>query len=390
MLELAAPIIAAIDTGRRLAVSTVIEVDGSAPRALGTSMAVDDDGHVIGSISGGCVEGAVYDACSRVLESGIPEVCAFGFSDADAFAVGLACGGRISVFVQELGPAGARNSVDGALRNELERSARGEAAGVALVLAPSVLSSAPPSAGGVGDIPGDALVESTDAAAVRIVPAHTSGPAPREVVAALAGGIRSGRSSARDIDCEGVRSRTVLLVSAPPPRLILFGAVDFSVALANAAVLLGYRVTVCDARPVFATPERFPQADVVNRWPADYLAETEVDERTVVCILTHDDKFDLPLIETALSLPVAYVGAMGSRRTHQRRVAALRERGLADDALAALHSPIGLDLGASSPEETAVSILAEVLATKTGASGLPLEQLDGPIHRAESRSVRRS
>ncbi|GAA2249292.1 XdhC family protein [Herbiconiux moechotypicola] len=359
MLELAAPLLTTLADGRRLAVATVIEVDGSAPRALGTSMAVDSAGSVIGSISGGCVEGAVYDACTRVLESGDAEVCSFGFSDDDAFAVGLACGGRITVFVQELGLPGERGELSSEVRDALERAAARRAAGLALVL--------------------------DDDDSVRMLTPHefavTDGPALHDVAVALDGALASGRPQRRELSCDGALRTVVLLVSAPPPRLILFGAVDFSVALSAAAQLLGYRVTVCDARPVFATAERFPGAEVVNRWPADYLAETEVDERTVVCILTHDDKFDVPLIETALALPVAYVGAMGSRRTHDRRVAALRERGLGDDALASLHSPIGLDLGASSPEETAVSILAEVLATRTASSGRPLRSVEGPIHR---------
>ena len=367
MLELADPLLTALDGGRRLAVATVVAVDGSAPRALGTSMAVDDAGRVIGSISGGCVEGAVYDACRRVLASGAAEVCEFGFSDDDAFAVGLSCGGRLTVVVQEVGLAGERNHPSPAVVAELERARSGQAAGVALVL--------PGGAGGAG---------SGGGAGVSMVAAHDSGPEPtgnaRRVASELRAGIRSGRSVRRDVECEGEVLQTVLLVSAPPPRMIVFGAVDFSIALSNAAQRLGYRVTVCDARPVFATAERFPGAEVVTQWPSDYLASTEVDDRTALCILTHDDKFDVPLIETALGLPVAYVGAMGSRQTHDRRVGKLRAAGVTEEALAVLHSPIGLDLGASSPEETAVSILAEIIATRTGATGRPLRSREGTIH----------
>ncbi len=364
MLELASALLASLAAGRRLAVATVIGVDGSAPRALGTSMAVDDEGRVIGSISGGCVEGAVYDACGRVLESGTAEVCEFGFSDTDAFAVGLACGGRLRVVVQELGLAEARNAPTPALRRALERARDGKAAGVALVVAG----------------------ESGDAVAVLAQGEGASGGAvgdarARAVLAALEAAVQSGRTERRTVACEGEELSAVLLVSAPPPRLIVFGAVDFSVALAKAGALLGYRVTVCDARPVFATPERFPGAEVVNRWPSDYLAQTEVDERTAVCILTHDDKFDLPLLEVALALPVAYVGAMGSRATHERRVRALLERGIDPAALESLHSPIGLDIGASSPEETAVSILAEIIAVRTRRPGVPLRETSGPLHR---------
>jgi len=364
MLELASALLARLAHGRRLAVATVITVDGSAPRALGTSMAVDDEGRVIGSISGGCVEGAVYEACTRVLEAGSSEVCEFGFTDDDAFAVGLSCGGRLTVSVQELGLEGTRNALSDDLRAELERARDGRAAGVALVReeadGPLVLL----------------------AASVSTPVRQPLGPVAERVREELRASIHSGRSVRRRVECEGETVDAVFLVSAPPARLIVFGAVDFSVALSNAASLLGYRVTVCDARPVFATPERFPAAEVVNQWPTDYLARTEVDERTVVCILTHDDKFDVPLIEAALALPVAYVGAMGSRATHERRVAKLRERGIDESALASLHSPIGLDLGASSPEETAVSILAEVLAVRNGASRRSLRATQGAIHAA--------
>jgi xanthine dehydrogenase accessory factor len=370
MLELSASLLAALDAGRRLAVATVIGVDGSAPRALGTSMAVDDDGRVIGSISGGCVEGAVYDACARVLATGVAEVCEFGFSDADAFAVGLACGGRLRVFVQEFGLPDARNALAAPVRDELVRARDGAEAGLALV-------------GAGGDL--EVLAAHDDASSSAVSSSFSSGgigfAARARVVSALGSAIHSGRSVRRSVECDGESFDAVFLVSAPPPRMIIFGAVDFSVALSNAAAMLGYRVTVCDARPVFATPERFPAAEVVNQWPSDYLRQTVVDERTALCILTHDDKFDIPLLEVALSLPVAYVGAMGSRVTHDRRVRALLDRGLDASALESLHSPIGLDIGASSPEETALSILAEIVAVRTRSTGVSLRQTSGPIHR---------
>ncbi|ARJ05815.1 hypothetical protein GCM10010988_09520 [Cnuibacter physcomitrellae] len=364
MLELASRLLAVIDAGGRVAVATVVAVDGSAPRALGTSMAVDAAGAVIGSISGGCVEGAVYDACVRVLETGRSELCEFGFSDDDAFAVGLACGGRLSVVVHELAPIGQRNVLDSRVRQELEAAADGRAASLGLV---------------VDDEGGRILAPGSAEEDPRLL---------REIDSARSSGVTRRRA----VECDGEVVQLLLLASAPPPRMIVFGAVDFSAALASAAALLGYRVTVCDARPVFATAERFPQAEVVNRWPSDYLAETEVDERTVLCVLTHDDKFDVPLLTLALRLPVAYVGAIGSRRTHDRRLERLREAGLEEAELAVLHSPIGLDLGASSPEETAVSILAEVLQSRTSSSAAPLRETRGPIHRpaAEAESAARS
>ncbi|MFB2597624.1 XdhC family protein [Herbiconiux sp. P17] len=378
MLELASALLSSLAAGHRLAVATVIGVDGSAPRALGTSMAVDDEGRVIGSISGGCVEGAVYEACERVLSSGEAEVCEFGFSDADAFAVGLACGGRLRLFVQEVGLPDARNALPAPVRDELVRAHDGASAGVALVVVGGVVTVL--AAHGEEVAPG-APLGAARGVAVGAAVSPLRPVVQARVLASLRSAIHAGRSVRRQIDCDGETVDAVFLVSAPPPRMIIFGAVDFSVALSNAAALLGYRVTVCDARPVFATPERFPSAEVVNQWPSDYLAQTAVDERTALCILTHDDKFDIPLLEVALALPVAYVGAMGSRTTHDRRVRALLDRGLDPAALESLHSPIGLDIGASSPEETAVSILAEILAARARRPGASLRTTEGPIHR---------
>ncbi|MGK5549700.1 XdhC family protein, partial [Streptomyces sp. URMC 127] len=172
----------------------------------------------------------------------------------------------------------------------------------------------------------------------------------------------------------------------PPPRMIVFGAVDFAAALVRAGKFLGYHVTVCDARAVFATTGRFPEADeVAVDWPHRYLDAQEaagaLDARTVLCVLTHDPKFDVPLLERALRLPVAYVGAMGSRRTHEDRLARLRAAGVGERALDRLRSPIGLDLGARTPEETAVSIAAEIVAVRHGGTGAPLTGAQTPIHR---------
>ena len=170
---------------------------------------------------------------------------------------------------------------------------------------------------------------------------------------------------------------------APPPRMIIFGAVDFTAALARAAKLLGYRVTVCDARAVFATPQRFPMADeVVNDWPHRYLLKVgdELGPRDAVCVLTHDHKFDVPAITAALETRVGYIGAMGSRRTHEDRVRRLHEHGVADVALARVMAPIGLDLGARTPEETAISICAEIITHRTGRAARSLRDADGPIH----------
>ena len=368
MLEIAGDLLDALAAGHRVAVATVTRVLGSAPRTLGTAMAVTDAGAVIGSISGGCVEGAIYESAQEVLETGRGQLTEFGVSDDDAFAVGLSCGGTVEVFLAEFAPAGQRNALSSAVRAQLERAAAGQAAGIALVVAGA----------------GAGLMLVSDDPDVAAGPDGANGldaDAVRRIRAQLRAGVSSGQSTVGTVDCEGVTSRVLYLVAQTPPRCLIFGAVDFAGALSAAATLLGYRVTVCDARAVFATPDRFPTAaEVVVEWPSDYLARTETDARTVVCVLTHDEKFDLPLLATALTLDVAYVGAMGSRRTHERRMLRLRQAGVSDAALARLHSPIGLDLGASSPAETAVSILAEVLAARSGASAEPLRDRPGPIH----------
>ncbi|TIH38235.1 XdhC family protein [Subtercola vilae] len=365
MLELASALLPLLDAGHHIAVATVTRIDGSAPRTLATSMALVDSGAVIGSISGGCVEGAVYEACAEVLETGRASVQQFGYSDDDAFAVGLACGGRIEVIVQRIG--GAVDERDDALQREFAAAAEGRPAGIAMIVE--------------GDALGAVLVGGHEPSEFVGVPVDSA----NRLRAELAARISAGQSGLAVVECDDAPIKALFVVAATAPRMIIFGAVDFSAALAQAAVLLGYRVTICDARPVFATAERFPAAhDVVVEWPSDYLARTEVDARTVVCVLTHDDKFDIPLLEVALGLPIAYVGAMGSRRTHERRLEALCQT-VDSDALERLHSPIGLDIGASTPEETALSILAEVVATRTAASGGSLRYLAGPIHGAAAK-----
>lgn len=205
----------------------------------------------------------------------------------------------------------------------------------------------------------------------------------RDALGELAAGITSTRHYGRHGEARE-RDVSVFIESfAPPPRMIIFGAVDFTAALARTAKFLGYHVTVCDARTVFATVKRFPMADeVVNDWPDRYLATVAADlgPRDAVCVLTHDTKFDVPAITSAVATNVGYLGAMGSRTTHAKRVERLREAGLRDDAIARVHSPIGLDLGARTPEETAISICAEIIALRTGRTGHRLDATQGPIH----------
>ncbi|WP_405607179.1 XdhC family protein [Streptomyces sp. NBC_00076] len=352
---------------RPFAVATVVDVRGSAPLPVGTSVAVDENGNAVGSISGGCVEGGVYELCQQVLgDRGAPQRAWFGYSDDDAFAVGLTCGGELDVLIQRVDPT-AQPHLAAALTDIVE----GRPAAVAQVV------------DGPEELVGGMLY--VDAAG-GIHPGTLTGAVRREVGAQAWALLRAGRTARSEVggDAETCPERLSVLVHvhASRPRMLIFGAVDFAAALSQAGRFLGHRVTVCDARPVFATPARFPHADeVVVDWPHRYLEHTTVDARTAVCVLTHDAKFDIPLLQLALGLPVAYIGAMGSRRTHDERLRLLREAGVTEEQLARLRSPIGLDLGARTPEETAVSITAEIVSSSNSATGLPLSDLSGPIHR---------
>lgn len=354
--------------GRDFAVATVVAVGGSAPRQPGAALAVDAAGEAVGSVSGGCVEGAVYELCQEALESGTPRLQRFGYSDEDAFAVGLTCGGVIDILVV---PVRADRPARRVYADAVAAAASGEATAVVRVV------------DGPSELLGAALRLRTDGSAHGTL----GGPAALDITAAAEARalLDAGRTATVTVGEDGrlCGAPVTLLVesSVPPPRMLVFGAIDFAAALVRAGKFLGYRVTVCDARPVFATTRRFPEADeVVVDWPHRYLDAQEVDGRTVVCVLTHDAKFDIPLLERALRLPVAYVGAMGSRRTHLDRLRRLREAGLADRELAGLRSPIGLDLGARTPEETALSIAAEIVAARHGGTGTPLNGARTPIH----------
>ncbi|GAA5091211.1 XdhC family protein [Nocardia iowensis] len=349
MRDLAAELLPWHRAGKSYAVATVIGVSGSAPRPPGAALAVDAEGVVIGSISGGCVEGAVYELCREALRTGQPIRETFGYSDDDAFAVGLTCGGKIEVFIQPI-TSDEYDTIEALLRS---------AEPVALVR------------------------DMNTGAAMALGPWWSLGSTFDPVVVAEARAmLDAGTTGLRVVGC-GDREITIFVESyVPPPRMIVFGAIDFAAAVTRIGRFLGYHVTVCDARPVFATRARFPDAhEIVIDWPDRYLSRTTVDSRTVLCVLTHDAKFDIPLLEKALRLPVAYVGAMGSRRTHEERMALLRATGLSEAELAALHSPIGLDLGGRTAEETAVAIAAEIVAVRRGGSTRPLNTSDGPIHR---------
>lgn len=378
-------------SGETVGVGTVVATFRSAPRPPGASMLVGPDGTAVGSVSGGCVEGAVYELAQSVVESGTPALERYGVSDDDAFAVGLTCGGILDVFVER---------VDRESFPELEEIAADVAAGRPVALA-TVIEHPDPSWLGrrlvvhpdVSMVPDDLGVDGgsdtpRSSGTTKTLGSRRADAAVHDdALGLLAAGHSATLTYGPDGERRGEGMRVFVWAFAPKPRMLVFGAIDFAAAVARVGSFLGYHVTVCDARPVFATNSRFPEADeVVVDWPHRYLAAEagagRVDGRTVIAVLTHDPKFDVPLLEVALRLPeVAYVGAMGSRRTHEDRLARLREAGVDDKELERLSSPIGLDLGARTPEETAVSIAAEIVAGRWGGTGERLGTLEGRIHR---------
>ncbi len=350
--------------GKQVALARVVGTDGSGPRDPGAAMAVNEDSEVIGSVSGGCVEGAVLTEGLKVLERGIPKLVTYGIADDDAFAVGLTCGGTIHIFIDDF-----NDEIDAAITEALQT---GEPAALATIIggpgagAKLLVRPDKPSIGSLGHAELDRVAE-------------------RDAL----GELEAGRTGTRNYGVHGEARREegvkVFIESfALPPKMIIFGAIDFTAALARLGRVLGYHVTVCDARPVFATRKRFPMAnEVVNEWPDRYLEVVgkELGPRDAVCVLTHDPKFDVPAIMSAVETKAGYVGVMGSRRTHDKRNERLKEAGLDDDGFARLWSPIGLDLGGRTPEETAVSICAEIIASRTGRKLPSLRETEGPIHK---------
>ncbi len=345
------------EAGERVAVATLVDVLRSAPRDPGAVMAITSAGTLLGSISGGCVEAALAQEAAAVLRDGNPRLVEYGLSDADAQAVGLSCGGTLSVLIEALDTAetaalerrlASEDLVAEAIR--LDESGR---ANRLYILEDSVVGSL-----------GNARLD--DVVAV-------------EVRASIAGDATEIRMFGDEGEPHG-DVRIFIHRALPKPRMYIFGAIDFAHAMVRVAKLLGYEVTLCDARPAFATPERFPEADrVVVAWPDDFLRESPVDERTAIVALTHDEKFDIPLIRAALQTRAGYIGVMGSRRTNERRMAQLRDLGLSAGDLARLNAPIGLDLGARTPEETAIAIAAEIVALRHGREGGRLTAGSGPV-----------
>jgi xanthine dehydrogenase accessory factor len=303
--------------GRRAAIATVVERRGSAPSDPGASLALSDRGEIAGSVTGGCVEPAVVREAEEVLAGGPARVLEYGIADEEAFGVGLACGGTVGILLAELD----------------------------LALVPALAAA----------VDADHPVALTMTASGPRLGTQTLVEEPAGSVAAL---LEAGESALAADDGETVFVHAL----TPRPRLYVFGAIDHAAALTRVGRLLGYRVTVCDARGAFVTPERFPDADeLVVDWPDRFLRAAPVDARTAICVLTHDEKFDVPVLLAAAETPAVYIGAMGSRKTTAEREARLREAGLDDAALARIHAPIGLAVGARSPEEVAVAIGAELV-----------------------------
>ncbi len=301
--------------GEEIAIATVIETWGSSPRPLGSKMLVTRSGKMAGSVSNGCIEGAVFEEAQKVLKSGTPTVAAFGVADDVAFEVGLACGGHIEVFIQSLG-AVHRQLINMLDRNEPATLRTNLVSGQAELIK--------------GTPPGSELAR------------------------------RDG-----ELFVEPFRR---------PAHLVIVGAIHIAIPLHRLAKLMGYRVTVIDARAKFATKDRFPEADeVIVAWPDEAMAKLEIDRSTYVVILTHDPKFDLPALRSVLTKDAGYIGAIGSRKTNQNRFDALRTEGFTEEQLSRVHGPIGLDLGGRGAEETALGILAEVTAVRFGGSGVSMK-----------------
>ena len=348
--------------GRRVVAATLVERIGSAPFDPGAELMVDDRGRVEGTVTGGCVESALVTEAEAVLAGAGPKLVRYGVTDEQAFEVGLMCGGEVSVYVHEI-----RLAYRPALAAVAAARAAGEPAALATLLSGEGAGAklailAGGTAGGLGTELLDHNVE-------------------RESHGFLEEGVSRIRSYGAGGEVMGDELDVCIQAFQTRPEMMIYGAIDYSAALARLAAELGYRVTICDARPAFAAGERFADvAEVVVDWPDRDLAQRRLGPRDAVLVFTHDPKFDQPALLAALRSDAGYVGALGSRRTQAERVERLRAGGVGDEDLGRLHAPCGLDLGARTPEETAVSILAEVVAARTGRGGERLSATSGPIH----------
>jgi xanthine dehydrogenase accessory factor len=327
-----------------VALATVINTWGSAPRGVGAKMALTPDGKLTGSVSGGCVEGAVFDAGVRALKNGTPELLHFGVSDETAFSVGLACGGNIEVFVQPLAPAFFR-----LVKEEID-------VGNPLTIVTVIH--------GPADYFGRQLLYIGSGTLYGGL-----GPGLDELGRKVAqAGLDSGQSGIVDAKIDsGEDLRLFVDVLTPPPLLVMVGGVHIAIALASLAKTLGYRTLVIDPRRAFGSQERFPHVDrLIQAWPQEAFAQVALTRSTAVALLTHDPKIDDPALKIVLESPAFYIGALGSRKTHEKRRQRLLEDGISEDRLTRLYAPIGLELGGRTPEEIALAIMAEIVAVRHG------------------------
>jgi xanthine dehydrogenase accessory factor len=356
--------------GRRVVNAMLVERIGSAPLDPGAQMLVDERGNIVGSVTGGCVEAALVEEAQRILAGEAGRVVTYGISDEEAAGVGLMCGGTVRIFVHEQGGdaldaldavAGAREAgKPAALATVLE----GDGAGAKLaILEDQVVGSL-----GVTDLL-DRSVE-------------------RDARGQLDEGLSRIRRYGAGGEVMGSELAVYIQAFETQPRMVIFGAIDFSAEMAKLASEVGYQVTICDARRPFADSSRFSRvAEVVVDWPDRYLESQELGSRDVVLVFTHDAKLDEPALVSSLATDAGYIGALGSRRTQERRIDRLRDAGLDEPSIARIHAPCGLDVGARTPVETAVSILAEVIAVRTGRRGESLRETSGPIHPGAATTV---
>jgi len=339
--------------GKSVAVATIIKTWGSAPRVIGSKMAVNGDGAMAGSVSGGCVESAVVQEALGVLESGKPKRLHYGVTDKDAWEVGLACGGQIDLWVEPLAAW-------------LDRSAEGASVFEVVVRA---LSDERPAVRALvlrrGDLPGgQSAVFTWGAEAVGSLPDELWEEAQAEARRLLGGGL----SETRLQTVKGVEHEIFYDLLLPSPTLVIIGGVHIGIELAGQAKLLGFRVIIIDPRRAFGTPDRFPMADsVLQAWPAEALATLELNPSVAVAAVSHDPKIDDPALIAALRSPAFYVGALGSAETNRQRSARLKDAGITDEELSRLRAPIGLDLGGRAPAEIALAVMAEIIAVRAGS-----------------------
>lgn len=353
--------------GRRVVAALLVGVEGSAPLEGGALMLIAEDGAIEGSVTGGCVEAALVDEAKAVLAGAPARTVTYGISDELAGSVGLTCGGTVHIFVHELSgadamvEAAARDAVAAGRPVAIATRLDGPAAGRKLALIEGDV------AGGLG---GPELLD-------------------RSVSRDAVGMLAQGRSGIRRYGADGAVLGAELAVHvhafAPPPRMVLFGAIDFSAALARIGSELGYQVTVADPRAPFLEAPRFrSSARTLQAWPEEVFAQLELGQRDAILVFTHDPKLDEPALVGALKTEAGYIGALGSRKTTADRERRLRERGIREDALARIHAPCGLDIGSATPEEVAVSVLAEIIAERSGRNGAPLREGSQAIHARAS------